>query len=357
VPDDRTTLVLQPNELGVSRAAELLRAGGLVAFPTETVYGLGAHALDAEAVRRIFGAKGRPANDPLIVHLAVAAGVARVAMPTPMAEQLAERFWPGPLTLVLEKLPIVPSEVTAGLKTVAVRVPAHPIAQALLQHANVPVAAPSANLFSRPSPTRAEHVLEDLAGRIDAVLDGGPTQHGLESTIVDLTGPQPRLLRPGALVAEAIEAALGARLEKHRASTAGPQPSPGLMPTHYAPRTPLILIAGSAPRASERLRAEIDHALVEGKRVGLLLLDEDRQLAASAARAEHVGSWLDPGTSAARLFDALRNLDGAGLDVLFARHLADPSIGLGRALADRLRRAASRIVEADQGGSDPARSS
>src|SRR5215207_10008105 len=194
MPRQPATIILRDDASGVGRAAEILRGGGLVAFPTETVYGLGAHALDASAVRGIFAAKGRPADDPLIVHVASAADVSRVADLTPDAERLAQRFWPGPLTLVLPKRPVVPAEVTAGLTTVAVRVPAHATARALLDAARLPIAAPSANLFSRPSPTRVEHVLEDLDGRIDAVLDGGPTPLGLESTILDLTASPPRLL-------------------------------------------------------------------------------------------------------------------------------------------------------------------
>ena len=340
------TLVLRGDAAGVARAAAIVRAGGLVAFPTETVYGLAAHALDVQAVLRIFDAKGRPADDPLIVHLADAAHVERVARMNPLAEQLALRFWPGPLTLVLPKARQVPSEVTAGLTTIAVRVPSHPVAHALLVASDVPLAAPSANLFSRPSPTRAEHVLDDLNGRIDAIVDGGPTELGLESTIVDVSGQIPRLLRPGGLAAEEIEAALGQPLASLPASEGGPQLAPGLMPTHYSPRTPLVLVLGEPSRARTRLQAEVEAAIGAGQRVGILLLEEDRSLLPRAASAELVGSWSDAAVSAARLFDALRGLDRLGLDALFTRQLADPSSGLGRALADRLTRAAARVIEA-----------
>src|SRR3981081_205711 len=187
IPARRQTRVLGATLAGIAEAAVILRAGGLVAFPTETVYGLGAHALDAQAVRGIFEAKRRPADDPLIVHLGDIDQIERVAGGNVVSARLAERFWPGPLTLVLPKRPSVPPEVTAGLQTVAVRVPAHPVAQALLLGAGGPLAAPSANLFGRPSPTRAAPVLEDLDGRIDAVLDGGPTPVGVESTIVDVS--------------------------------------------------------------------------------------------------------------------------------------------------------------------------
>jgi L-threonylcarbamoyladenylate synthase len=337
----RPTRRLSADKAGIAEAARILRAGGLVAFPTETVYGLGAHALDAAAAARIFDAKRRPADDPLIVHVASWEHLVRIALPTPAAERLAERFWPGPLTLVLPKLPSVPDVVTAGLPTVAVRVPAHPLALALLVASALPIAAPSANLFGRPSPTRAAHVFDDLDGGIDAVLDGGPTEVGIESTIVDLSGEQPRLLRPGGLAAEEVEAALGARLPPPPPA-ARPQ-APGMLPTHYAPRTPLVLVTGSAQQACPRLFAEVAHALASGQHVGVLLLEDDPDVAGAAV--ERLGTYTDPRGSAVRLFDALRGLDRQGLDVLFARELADPTSGLGRALADRLRRAASRVIE------------
>jgi L-threonylcarbamoyladenylate synthase len=345
VPARRQTRLLDVTVAGIAEAGAILRAGGLVAFPTETVYGLGAHALDPRAVRGIFEAKQRPSDDPLIVHVAHAALVDEVALPGPLAQQLAEHFWPGPLTLVLPKRPRVPAEVTAGLETVAVRVPAHPIARALLVEAGLPVAAPSANLFGRPSPTLAEHVLHDLRDRIDAVLDGGRTTVGVESTIVDVSGPRPRLLRPGGLAVEEIEAFLGLRLLLPPARTAGPQASPGLMPVHYSPRTPLVLIVGEPGAAQARLRTEVEAAVAAGQNVGVLLLENDVDAFPLGVVTGAVGTWSDPSVSAARLFEAIRSLDAANLDVLFARDLADVSIGLGRALADRLRRAARRIVD------------
>jgi L-threonylcarbamoyladenylate synthase len=199
----RQTRLLAADSAGIAEAAAILRGGGLVAFPTETVYGLGAHALDPAAVQAIFEAKGRPADDPLIVHLAEAQHIGQIAVPDRRATQLADHFWPGPLTLVLPRRSLVPPELTAGLDTVAVRVPSHPIARELLLASGVPLAAPSANLFGRPSATRAEHVLADLDGRIDAILDGGPSTVGVESTIVDVSGAQPRLLRAGGLATEA----------------------------------------------------------------------------------------------------------------------------------------------------------
>ena len=336
----RQTLVLTADQAGVRQAADLLRAGRLVAFPTETVYGLGAHALDVAAVRGIFEAKMRPADDPLIVHVATTSQLESIAQLSPEARQLGARFWPGPLTLVLPKFAVVPGEVTAGLDTVAVRMPSHPVAQALLAATGLPIAAPSANLFGRPSPTRATHVLHDLDGRIDALIDGGPTSVGVESTIADLSTNPPRLLRPGGVPAEAIEAVLGVKLGSP-SPTRGAQPAPGMLPVHYSPRTPLHLA-----RDREHLVRAVDLAVKMGVKVGVLALEEDAAILPREAQVEVVGTWSNPERSAARLFEALRSLDEAGLDALYVRELADPDVGLGRALADRLRRASRRVLDA-----------
>src|SRR6266536_5239872 len=253
VTPTRHTRMLAADQAGIAAAAEILRAGGLVAFPTETVYGLGAAALDRVAVAGIFEAKGRPANDPLIVHVVDFSRSGEIAMTTAVARRLAEAFMPGPLTLVLRRLPIVPDVVTAGLDTVAIRVPAHPVARALLGAARLPIAAPSANLFGRPSPTRGEHVLHDLNGRIDAVVDGGLATVGVESTIVDISSMPPRLLRPGGLATEDIEQVLGVRVLAPPTAANGAQLAPGLLPTHYAPRTGLTLVTGAPLRARSRL--------------------------------------------------------------------------------------------------------
>ena len=247
-----------PDRALLAPAADRLRAGGLVAFPTETVYGLGANALDPDAVRRVFDAKGRPSTDPLIVHVAAFEAVDQLVSAFPEAARaLAARFWPGPLTLVLPRSAAVPGEVTAGLNTVAVRMPSHPVAHALLELAGVPVAAPSANLFSRPSPTRATHVLDDLNGRIDIVVDGGPTNLGIESTVVDLTGDVPVVLRPGAVTLEMLRkvvptATMRDTLLENPASTGGDagslaasMPSPGMLDKHYSPRAPMTLYEGA----------------------------------------------------------------------------------------------------------------
>lgn len=339
----RHTRRLEADANGIGAAAAILQAGGLVGVPTETVYGLAANALDAAAVRGIFDAKGRPADDPLIVHLASADELGRVAIGNARGARLAEAFWPGPLTLVMPKRDAVPPEVTAGLETVGVRVPAHRVAQAILEASGLVLAAPSANLFGRPSPTTAQHVLDDLDGRVDAIVDAGPTTIGLESTIVDVSSETPRLLRPGGVPAESIEAVLGMRLALPQ-RRAGPQVAPGMLDVHYAPRTPLTLIVG--PSARQWLIASAQAALNRGQRPGILALDEDVPSLPSGAHLEVVGSFEEPGRAAVRLFSALRALDAARLDVLFARELAEPTSGLGRALADRLRRASRQVLDA-----------
>ncbi|MCS7072736.1 MAG: L-threonylcarbamoyladenylate synthase, partial [Anaerolinea sp.] len=237
-----------PEATAIAAAAGVIRAGGLVAFPTETVYGLGADATRADAAARIFAAKGRPASDPLIVHLAEVAAIEQVAVDVPpLALELAARFWPGPLTLVLRRSARIPDIVTAGAETVAVRMPAHPVARALIAAAAVPVAAPSANTFSRPSATTAAHVLADLGGRIDLILDSGPTPIGVESTIVDLLADPPAILRPGGVPLEALRALIPAITLRPRYldMDTGAASAPGQMIKHYSPRAPVRLYTGS----------------------------------------------------------------------------------------------------------------
>jgi L-threonylcarbamoyladenylate synthase len=236
------------SEEDFARAASLIRRGGLVAFPTETVYGLGANALDARAVRRIYDAKGRPSSSPLIVHVADEAMAKSISAVWPeIARVLAARFWPGPLTLVVKKSSAVPDAVTAGLDSVGVRVPAHPIALDLIRRAGVPIAAPSANRFTHVSPTTAEHVRNSLGDRVDMILDGGPTQVGIESTVAVLTRELPAVLRPGMISQAELEAATGLRWENRIASPDSSE-SPGLHPRHYAPRTPFYVLESGEPR-------------------------------------------------------------------------------------------------------------
>lgn len=320
---------LAPDGGSIERAAEVLRAGGLVAFPTETVYGLGANALDATAVAKIFAAKGRPAGNPLIVHTAdVDSARALVADWPAEAQQLAERFWPGPLTLVLPRRPIVPDLVSAGGPTVAVRVPAHPVALALLRACRLPLAAPSANRSTRLSPTRAEHVLGGLADRIDLLLDAGPTTGGLESTVLDLTSRPPRVLRPGLVTIAQLEAVVG-RIERTAPTLAdGPSRSPGLMQKHYAPRTPLELVAGSGRHRVAELRRQ-------GLRVGWITLEKPPALPAESSLLSMPD---DPAGYAAQLYTALHQLDGQDLDRIVLE--LPPATDDWLAIHDRLQRAA-----------------
>jgi L-threonylcarbamoyladenylate synthase len=312
----------------VDEAAGIVRRGGLVAFPTETVYGLGADAFNAHAVARVFAAKARPSFDPLIVHLAHASELPRVAQARdPRLDRLAERFWPGPLTLVLPRATDIPDIVTSGLETVGVRVPAHPAAHALIRAAATPLAAPSANPFGYVSPTTAGHVAELLGEKVDLVLDGGPCRVGLESTIVSLVAEPPVLLRPGGVPREELEGALGVALALAPASS---RPSaPGQMARHYATRTPLSILPGPAGPVPE----------ARG-RVGLLAFRSRPEGVRGYAAVEVLAPDGELATAAAGLFAALRRLDAMGLDLI----LAEPCVqaGLGHAIMDRLRRAAAR---------------
>lgn len=318
----------------VEEAARLLREGRLVVFPTETVYGLGANALDAAAVLGIFRAKGRPADNPLIVHLADVADLPLVAREVaPLARRLAQAFWPGPLTLVLPRAASVPDETTGGLDSVAVRVPAHPVARALIRSAGVPVAAPSANRSGRPSPTRAMDVLEDLGDIVDLVLDGGPTEVGVESTVLSLLTDPPTLLRPGGLGVEALREVAGGVVvhESARTGAAADAPSPGMRYRHYAPRARLILVpAGEDPGpVAAGLRRE-------GRRVAVVAPTE-RGLMGPDARTP--GARGDADAWAARLFALLRDLDREGYEVVVVEGIIEG--GRGLAVMNRLRKAAS----------------
>lgn len=334
-----------PRAEAISAAARIIRAGGLVAFPTETVYGLGANALDEAAVAKIFSAKGRPANDPLIVHIKHFEQLRLVARGIPArAQELCQRYWPGPLTLVLKKAERIPENLTAGLDTVAVRMPDHEVALALLKAANAPIAAPSANLFSRPSPTSAQHVLDDLEGLVDVVLDGGPTPIGVESTILSLMDDEPRILRPGGISVEALRRTLPNLVYEPQAlaEDIAAAPAPGTMLRHYSPCAQVILFSGEDDaEVYSAMRAEIaSHA-----RVGLLASDADAKAFTDLDIAiERLGENAD--AAAHRLFAALRSLDGQELDCILAR--APEKMGMGLAVWDRLLRAAAgTLVEVD----------
>jgi L-threonylcarbamoyladenylate synthase len=325
------TRVLRAGPVAVREAAALLRRGGLVAFPTETVYGLGARAFDPAAARRVYRAKGRPADNPLIVHVIDATVLLKVARRvTPLARRLIAAFWPGPLTLVLERAPGVPDAVTGGRATVAVRCPAHPAARALLRALGEPIAAPSANLSGRPSPTTAAHALRDLRGRVPLILDGGACRQGLESAIVDARGRRPVLLRPGTLTPEAIARAAGAPLlAPGRAAPA----APGTRHRHYAPSCAVVLVTPAlmrrgAVRGLSAPGAGLLHRSPINVRVA------GRVPAFSRRVAGGVGAY------ARALFAALRDAEKARVRTLYVETV--PDRGVGRAVMDRLRRAATR---------------
>jgi L-threonylcarbamoyladenylate synthase len=333
----------EPDPHAIARAAACLRGGGLVAFPTETVYGLGVHALDRDAVVRLFAAKERPANDPLIVHVTTTDALALLVAGVPReAHALAARFWPGPLTIVLRRSRAVPDEVTAGLDTVAVRMPSHPVARALIDAARIPIAAPSANLFSRPSPTEAAHVLADLDGRIDMLVDGGPAHVGLESTVLDLSQDPPVVLRPGAVGLEMLRTVLPNVTVRgsSESESAAPQ-SPGLMSKHYSPRTPVILYEGDAATALTAMTREAETRIHGGETVAILAFAEDAaRFAPLTVQLVPLGRESDPAEVAARLYAALRECDDIGADVILCRILTTQH-ALSAAIQDRLRRAAA----------------
>ncbi|WP_207707626.1 L-threonylcarbamoyladenylate synthase, partial [Desulfofundulus thermobenzoicus] len=337
----------------MARAGLILRRGGLVAFPTETVYGLGADALNARAVARIFEAKGRPQDNPLIVHVAAREMVDPLVARVPAhARQLMDAFWPGPLTLVLPAAAAVPREVTAGLDTVGIRMPDHPVALALIRSAGVPVAAPSANLSGRPSPTSAEHVLADLGGRVEVVLDGGPAGIGVESTVLDITGDVPVILRPGGVTAEEIAGITGrvrldpgvdGRAGNGGRPAAGYRPrSPGMKYRHYAPRTPLILVEGDPGRVTARVQELAREYLSRGRRVGILASAETAPLYREG-QVVVAGQRNKPSTIAARLFALLRRFDEMPVDIILAEGI-EPR-GMGLAVMNRLRRAAGGNIQ------------
>ena len=328
----------------IDQAAGIIRAGGLVAIPTETVYGLGADALNPDAVRRIYEAKGRPSDNPLIIHVPSADWLERYCVEVPdSAYRLAKKFWPGPLTMILKRNPIVPDRTTGGLDTVGVRCPNHPVTLALIEAAEVPIAAPSANISGRPSCTTAQHVLEDVGGKIDCILDGGPCAVGVESTIVDLTVDPPRLLRPGGLPLEALEEVLG-EVELDEAVTRqmgeGERPrAPGMKYRHYAPAAPVTVVTGTPAKSAQYIRSQLNGDC------GVICYDEFLPLF-SAVTARPFGSMQNRREQAQRVFDALRSFDATPVKQIFAQ--CPDTTGLGLAVANRLKKAAGfHTVDAD----------
>ncbi len=325
------TKILKANKQAVAKAAQILKNNGIVAFPTETVYGLGADAFNSAAVKKVFAAKGRPADDPLIVHVASIADAGKAVKKIPsVARKLMKRFWPGPLTLVMPKSGRVPQEVTAGLPTVAVRMPAHPVALALCKKVG-PIAAPSANTFGKPSPTKAKHVYDDLKGKIPLIIDSGSTDIGVESTIISLATKPAKLLRPGKITLEQLRKYLPIEVVTKIAK----KPlAPGMKYTHYSPKTPVLLVLRpTAAKIAGIVKKEQD----KSKKVGLLCTGRYHS---GAERVIIIGK--SPEAFAKKLFDALRWLDSQKLDVIIAEGL--PEKGFGMAVMNRMRRAASRII-------------
>ncbi len=336
-----------PQPQTIALAGKIIRGGGLVAFPTETVYGLGANALDPEAVARIYEVKKRPSHDPLIVHICSLSQLDLVANGAPpLAKRLAETFFPGPLTMVLKRSAQVAPNVSAGLETVAVRMPAHKIPLALIESSGVPIAAPSANLFSRPSPTSAQHVLDDLSGHVDVILDGGSCPIGLESTVIDLTSETPVILRPGGAPMELlIQHVPNLQLSQRylEAQDGLAMPAPGMLSKHYSPAAKFLVLKGSSQNASQRAREAVAALISLGYKIGLMLTDEDADnFSGLNARLVKLGSENNLEEIARNLFAQMRALEKMDIDLMLMRAV-NPQ-GIGFAIWDRLLRASEQQV-------------
>ena len=326
-----------PSLSQIRKAARIIKSGGLVAFPTETVYGLGANALDSKSVRKIFEAKGRPSDNPLIIHISDIAELGILAENIPStAFDLIEKFWPGPLTLVLKKSKIVPKIVTGGLDSVAVRMPKNKVALELIRLCGTPIAAPSANIAGSPSPTRAEHVSEDLKGKISMILDGGPTKIGIESTVIDLSSKTPMLLRPGGITLEQLQKILG-KIKIHPIvfgkKTKTITRSPGMKYRHYSPKAKIILIEGSKPKIRKKISELSKYYKSQGLRVGVLGANIGSDLTKSQASQQKI---------AASLFKSFREFDAKKIDIILAQGTSSKGLGLG--IMNRLGKAAYKKI-------------
>ncbi|WP_418751863.1 L-threonylcarbamoyladenylate synthase [Frisingicoccus sp.] len=331
-------------------AGDVLAAGGLVGIPTETVYGLAANALDAEAAAKIYAAKGRPSDNPLIVHISDIAMLDGLVTEIPdTARKLAERFWPGPLTMIFPKRDAVPYGTTGGLDTVAVRMPSHPVARKLIGTTGIVLAAPSANTSGRPSPTRAEHVYEDLNGKIDMILDDGPVGIGIESTVVDMTGSVPMILRPGYITREMMEAVVGevrvdpAILGENKDKNFQPK-APGMKYKHYAPKGDLTLVSGLDEKVVEKIRELASEKLAAGFRVGIIATEETKDLYKMMVQRNSrlivmsIGTRKDEDTIIHNLFDVLRRMDGEKVSYIYSESFEEGS--RGKAIMNRMLKAA-----------------
>jgi len=337
----------QPDQGVLGQAAELLKQGKLVAFPTETVYGLGANGLDEKAIANIYVAKGRPSDNPLILHISHIEELKQLVAHIPNnAKVLMNAYWPGPLTIVFRRAAIVPDIVTGGLETVGIRLPDSVVARELIALAGTPIAAPSANISGRPSPTNAQAVLVDLEGKIDAVVDAGNCQIGLESTVIDCTTPVPTLLRPGGITLEMLMETLGeVEMDPILSGSFELAPrSPGMKYTHYAPDAPMVLVEGEYPQVLELLLKEVSAALAEGKRVGALISAQTADKLPIGTIPFVYGMRENVEEIAANLYLALRNYDDHSVDVIFAEGISEE--GLGLAVMNRLRKASGyRIIK------------
>jgi L-threonylcarbamoyladenylate synthase len=340
----------EPEPQKIHRAAEIIKTGGLVAFPTETVYGLGADALNPAAVRRLFEAKKRPLDNPPIVHVADPMEISRLVAKVPKkAQLLVNRFWPGPLTLIFNRSEVVPKVTTAGLDTVAIRMPKHKVALELIKQSDCPIAAPSANLAGKPSTTTAQHVYDDLNGRIDAIINGGATNIGVESTVLDLSVDPPMLLRPGGTPIEALRKVLGEiRLhpfvESEQELSLNEIRSPGMAHKHYAPKAKVVLVEGQVPEVVAKIQDLEKSYRLKGDKVGILATDET-QAFYEANVVRSLGNRKNLSTVAQSLFRLLREVDAEGVDVIIAEGVS--SEGLGLAVMNRLRKASGyHIIKA-----------
>ena len=337
--EEKTRETLEKNP-GLLEAAEILKNGGLVAFPTETVYGLGANALNEEAAKKIYAAKGRPSDNPLIAHISCMEELPAIVKEIPEAgRKLAEKYWPGPLTMIFPKKDIVPYGTTGGLDTVAVRMPVDPVANCLIHLAGVPIAAPSANTSGRPSPTKAEHVIEDMDGKIEMIIDGGAVGIGVESTIVDVSGEIPRLLRPGAVTPEELSS-LGVPVTVDPSVTErfeGTPEAPGMKYRHYAPKADMTLVEGDMDKVVAYINEQTKKAEAEGKKVGIICTEESQDMY-QGGNLEVIGSREHEETVAHNLFAVLRDFDARKVDCIFSESFSKDQ--LGQAIMNRLCKAA-----------------
>lgn len=324
----------------IDQAANVIKTGGIVAFPTETVYGLGANGLDEDAVKNIYKAKGRPSDNPLILHISTIEEIAPLVEEIPeLAYDCMRRFWPGPLTIILKKSRIIPNIISAGLDTVAIRMPDHPIASRLIAKSGVPIAAPSANLSGRPSPTMASHVVEDMMGKIQMIIDGGETGVGLESTVLDLSTDTPTILRPGGITLEDLRELIDNVILDESITNKNEIPkSPGQKYRHYAPNAEMILYIGDIERVVDEIKKQAEKLIYEGKNVGIMATEETKDRY-SQGRVLVSGSRLKRETIAHNLFDILRSFDELNVDIILAEGVNFDNIGM--AIMNRMIKAAS----------------